>query len=329
MKYAKHGMGHGHFDRLGFLLYDDAGEVIQDYGAARWVNIEHKDGGGYLKENHSWAKETIAHNTLVVNKDSHFDHDVKAADKSPGTPYYFTSKDQVKIVSAKELNAYKDVEMHRTMAVVEVEELENPLIIDLFSVQAPKGTRYDLPIYFQGEFMSSNQKFATNNELVPMGQNDGYQHLWQEAQADLTGDILRFTWFNKKSFFTINSVVRSGDQALLARIGANDPNFNLRRDPGLIHRRTGGNTVFASLYELHGSYNYNTERPLNLDTSIESLKLIHESKQHVAIEFSVKSKTYQFVFSLQDKSETSNHTIETSGGSLSWSGVYGFNKIEK
>ena len=41
MKYAKHGMGHGHFDRLGFLLYNGADEVIQDYGSARWVNIEH------------------------------------------------------------------------------------------------------------------------------------------------------------------------------------------------------------------------------------------------------------------------------------------------
>ncbi|MEQ8240868.1 MAG: heparinase II/III family protein, partial [Cyclobacteriaceae bacterium] len=173
MKYAKHGMGHGHFDRLGFLLYDGQGEVIQDYGSARWVNIEHKDGGGYLKENHSWAKETIAHNTLVVNKDSHFDHKVKAADNSPGTPYYFSSKEKIQIMSAKEGKAYENVEMQRTMAVVEIEELENPLIIDLFSVQAPEKTRYDLPVYYMGEFMSSNQKFETNNDLTPMGTNDG------------------------------------------------------------------------------------------------------------------------------------------------------------
>ncbi|MEM9897338.1 MAG: heparinase II/III family protein, partial [Bacteroidota bacterium] len=119
MKYAKHGMGHGHFDRLGFLLYDKSGEVIQDYGAARWVNIEHKNGGGYLKENHSWAKETVAHNTLVVNKDSHFDHNVRRADKTAGTPYFFTTDSAVQIMSARELNAYEGVEMHRTLAFVE------------------------------------------------------------------------------------------------------------------------------------------------------------------------------------------------------------------
>lgn len=328
MKYAKHGMGHGHFDRLGFLLYDGFGEVIQDYGSARWVNIEHKDGGGYLKENHSWAKETVAHNTLVVNKDSHFDHNVKAADKSAGTPYYFSTKDKEQVVSAKELKAYENVEMQRTMAVVDVEELENPLIIDLFSVQAPEGTRYDLPIYYIGELMSTNQNFQTNNDLTPMGTNDGYQHLWQEAQANLEGDLLRFTWFNKKNFFTMNSVLSQGDEGLLTRIGANDPNFNLRRDPGFIHRRTGGNTLFASLYELHGSYDYTTERPLNLFTSIDKLNVLHESAEYVAIQFQLKSgEKYQFVFSLKDDNESSNHSIETSAGQLSWTGVYNFKKI--
>lgn len=329
MKYAKHGMGHGHFDRLGFLLYDESGEVIQDYGSARWVNIEHKDGGGYLKENHSWAKETVAHNTLVVNKDSHFDHKVKAADETAGTPYFFTSKESIQIVSAKELNAYKDVEMQRTMAIVEIDELENPLIIDLFSVQAPEGTRYDLPLYYQGELMSSNHTFATNNELYPMGKNDGYQHLWQEAQANLEGENFSFTWFNKKNFFTMTSVIRPADQALLTRIGANDPNFNLRRDPGLIHRRTAGNTVFASLYESHGGYSYVDEIPTNLFSSIENLTVLHESDNYVAIQLVLKSgEKYQFTFSLKDKDESNNHTIDSADGQLNWTGVYDFKKIE-
>lgn len=327
MKYAKHGMGHGHFDRLGFLLYDETGEVIQDYGAARWVNIEHKDGGGYLKENHSWAKETVAHNTLVVDKDSHFDRKVKAADKTSGTPYVFIPGEEVQIVSAKELNAYKNVVMQRTMAVVKVEELENPLVIDLFSVQAPEGTRYDLPLYYKGEFMSSNQKIQTNNTLTPMGEHDGYQHLWAEAQTNLTGDVLSMTWFNNKKFYTLTSVVASGDEMIMTRIGANDPNFNLRRDPGLIHRRTGGNTLFASLYEVHGSYDYATERPLNLFTSVKDLKVLHQSEDYVAIKFEFKSgEGYQFAFSLNDKKETSSHSVDTANGPIQWKGIYNFIK---
>ncbi|MEQ9426636.1 MAG: heparinase II/III family protein [Cyclobacteriaceae bacterium] len=329
MKYAKHGMGHGHFDRLGFLLYDGFGEVIQDYGSARWVNIDHKDGGGYLKENHSWSKETVAHNTLVVNKDSHFDRNVKEADKTSGTPYFFSTGETVQVVSAKELNAYEGVEMQRTMAVVKIEELEKPLVIDLFSVQAPEGTRYDLPLYYLGELMSTNQEFRTNNDLTPMGTNDGYQHLWQEAQANLEGEVLRLTWFNKRNFFTMHSVVRQGDEALLTRIGANDPNFNLRRDPGLIHRRTGGSTVFASLYEKHGFYSYADEIPLNSFTSIAGLKVLHESADYVVIQFQlISGEKYQFAFSLKDDNESSSHSIEVTSGPIAWTGVYDFKQLD-
>lgn len=330
MKYAKHGMGHGHFDRLGFLLYDETGEVIQDYGAARWVNIEHKDGGGYLKENHSWAKETIAHNTLTINKDSQFDRKVKAADKTHGTPYYFKSEENIQIASAKELNAYENVEMHRTMAVVNIDKFENPLVIDLFSIQAPEGTRYDLPIYYQGELMSSNQKIKTNNTLSPMGENDGYQHLWAEGQSKLIGDVFRMTWFNQKKFYTISSAVESGDEVILTRIGANDPNFNLRRDPGMIHRRKGGNTLFSSVYEIHGSYDYSSERPLNIFTSIADLKVLHTSADYSSIELKLESgEKYRFSFSLNDKEETSNHSINITNGKLEWTGVYDFEKLEK
>ncbi|WP_421897533.1 heparinase II/III domain-containing protein [Marinoscillum sp.] len=329
MKYAKHGMGHGHFDRLGFMLYDETGEVIQDYGSARWVNIEHKDGGGYLKENHSWAKETVAHNALVVNKDSHFDGNVKEADKTSGTPYYFAAGESVRIVSAKETQAYDDVVMQRTMAMVDLEELEHPLVIDLLSVQAPAETRYDLPLYYVGEFMSSNQKLQTNNDLTPMGKESGYQHLWAEAQADLTGDLYRMTWFNKKRFYTVTSVIESGDEMILTRIGANDPNFNLRRDPGIIHSRTGGNTVFASLYEIHGSYDYSTERPLNLFTSIADLKVLHQSAEYIVVRFLLNSgEEYQLAFSLKDDSGSSQHAVKTSKGKLTWQGIYEFKKIK-
>ncbi|UZR98949.1 heparinase II/III domain-containing protein [Chondrinema litorale] len=328
MKYAKHGMGHGHFDRLGFLLYDETGEVIQDYGSARWVNIEHKDGGGYLKENHSWAKETIAHNTLVINKDSHFNGNVKEADKTSGTPYYFTVDSQVQIVSAQEINAYKNIEMQRTMAMVGIKELEKPLVIDLFSVQAPEGSRYDLPLYYIGEFMSSNQKFKANNNLIPMGKESGYQHLWAEAQVDVNGGIYNMTWFNKKKFYSVTSTIESGDTMILARIGANDPNFNLRRDPSVIHRRTAGNTLFANLYEIHGGYDYSSERPLNLFSSIANLKVIYQSSEFVVIQFQLKSgEEYQFSFSLKDNNETNMHSVESSTGKVEWQGTYDFKTI--
>ncbi|WP_217272050.1 heparinase II/III family protein [Sphingopyxis sp. BSNA05] len=67
-KNSSQGMGHGHFDKLSWQYYDNGNEIVSDYGAARFLNIEAKDGGRYLPENESWAKQTIAHNTLVVDE---------------------------------------------------------------------------------------------------------------------------------------------------------------------------------------------------------------------------------------------------------------------
>ena len=61
-------MGHGHFDRLSFTYYDNNKEIIQDYGAARFLNIEPKNGGHYLPENNSFSKPvSYTHLTLPTN----------------------------------------------------------------------------------------------------------------------------------------------------------------------------------------------------------------------------------------------------------------------
>lgn len=328
MKYTKHGMGHGHFDRLSFLLYNGADEVIQDYGAARWVNIEHKDGGGYLKENNTWAKQTVAHNTLVVNKASQFKGKVDDADKTSGTAYYFNAKNaNVQIVSAKETNAYEGVEMQRTMAVLNINGIENPLVLDLLTVQADKEASYDLPLYYMGELMSTNQKYTTNNTLTPMGENSGYQHLWTEAQGSMTGNLMQMTWFNKGKFYSMTSAVKSGDEMLLTRIGANDPNYDLRRDPGFIHRRKAGNTLFANLYESHGFYSRSDEIPVNSFTSIADLIVLHESADYVVVQFKLKNgDKYRFAFSMKNKDEKTKHKVQIGNETIEWTGVSQFLK---
>ncbi|MBK7652984.1 MAG: alginate lyase family protein [Flammeovirgaceae bacterium] len=328
MKYTKHGMGHGHFDRLSFLLYNGADEVIQDYGAARWVNIEHKDGGGYLKENNTWAKQTVAHNTLVVNKTSQFMGKVDDADKTSGTAYYFNAKNaNVQIVSAKETNAYAGVAMQRTMAVLNIDGIENPLVLDLFNIQADKEESYDLPLYYMGELMSTNQKYTTNNTLTPMGENSGYQHLWTEAQGSMTGNLMQMTWFNKGKFYTMTSTVKAGDEMLLTRIGGNAPNYALRRDPGFIHRRKAGNTLFANLYERHGFYSRSDEIPVNSFTSITDLTVLHESADYVVVQFELKNgDKYRFAFSMNNKDEKTKHKVQIGNELIEWMGVSQFLK---
>lgn len=101
-KNTSQGMGHGHFDKLNWLLYDNGNEIVTDYGAARYLNVEAKYGGHYLAENNTWAKQTIAHNTLVVNEQSHFYGDVTTADLHHPEVLSFYSGEDYQLSSAKE-----------------------------------------------------------------------------------------------------------------------------------------------------------------------------------------------------------------------------------
>lgn len=331
MKYAKHGMGHGHFDRLSFLLYDGEREVIQDYGAARWVNIEHKDGGGYLKENHSWAKQTIAHNTLVIDRQSQHLGKVKQADQTHGEPYLFhTDNPDCQLVSARETHAYEGVALHRTMALMTVPELESPLVLDVYKVQAETAHEYMLPFYYQGELMQTSAAYRIPSALAPFGESHGYQHLWLEAEGELTQEPFSSTWYHEGRFASLTAAAQAGDQLYLARIGANDPHFNLRRDPALIlARKDTGATVFAQLIELHGAYNPADEIPVNAFTQIKALEVLHDSADYTLLTFETKSgASYRFALAHQDAAAERSHTVHVADHTYSWQGPYLFEKEE-
>ncbi|HAA10613.1 MAG TPA: heparinase, partial [Cytophagales bacterium] len=257
MKYAKHGMGHGHFDKLSFSYYHGSREVFQDYGAARWVNVEQKDGGGYLTENRTWAKQTVAHNTLVIDRTSQFEANTKTADQFHGEPYLFMADNpRVQLMSAKDREGYADIVLHRTMALLRSDASQAPLVLDLFRVESATGVHtYELPFYFQGEFMQSNFPIEAEAVLRPMGEEYGYQHLWAEAKGTVSEKTATVNWLQDDVFYTWTAAASADDQVTFGRIGANDPKFNLRRDPVFLWQREGeGPTVFASVTEAHGRY---------------------------------------------------------------------------
>ncbi len=102
-KYASQGSSHGHYDKLSYSLYEKGDEVIQDYGLARFVNIEQKGGGNYLKENKTWAKQTIAHNTVTQNETSHYNGKYEIGSQNHPDLHYFSSDNKnVQASSAKE-----------------------------------------------------------------------------------------------------------------------------------------------------------------------------------------------------------------------------------
>ena len=290
MKNTSQGLSHGHYDKLSFSYYNNDNEIVQDYGLARFVNIEQKKGGSYLNENKTWAKQTIAHNTLVQDETSHFNGDFETGSKFFSELFlYDDSNPEIQIVSAKETNAYPKTQLQRTMVVLNLSNFEKPLLLDIFDVKSNEVHQYDLPYYYFGQFLSTNFKYETPKMLEPLGSKNGYQHLWKEGFASVKDKNTKFTWMNNNQFYSLTSITSSDDQIILARIGANDPEFNLRRDPAfIIRKKDTQNTTFVTALETHGSYGYVSESAKNSYSNIDQLEIVFQDTIYIGIKITDK-----------------------------------------
>lgn len=330
-KFASHGMGHGHYDRLSYSIYDSDGEILQDYGAVRWVNVEPKGGGRYLPENKTFGKQTIGHNTATINQKSQFGAKIRQAEETSPILYYSDfSQPEIQLVSAIENNAYANVSMHRTIFMMEDEKFSNPIILDLFALSGNENIEIDLPFWYQGHVMKTSFDYEKELEnLTTLGDADGYQHIWKEASGLIRDKQYSFNWFGNERFYTLSGVSNSGDEMILGRAGANDPNFNLRNDPVLIHRKSGDNSaIFFNIIESHGKYNRITEIPSKLYGAIEELLILYADENYIVCTFSTANDKWEICFSLNDNAQDSTHGITIDNKEYNWTGVYKFKKIK-
>jgi hypothetical protein len=330
-KFSSHGMGHGHFDRLSYSFYDKSGEVLQDYGAVRWVNVDQKAGGRYLPENNSFGKQTIAHNTLVINQASQYSASVKKSEKTYPTLYCFDNTNpQTKIVSAIEEKAYSGVHQQRVLILHADEEFDEPIMIDFFICNSDNEVTYNLPLWFKGHHMQSNFDCSKNlSEMKPIGDAYGYQHIWQESVCPTEGDNYKFNWFGNERFYTVTGINEDGDNIIMGRAGANDPNYNLRPDPVMIHeRKSSGHSIFYNIIESHGRYNRTTEIPKDPYAQIESVNIIHSEENYVIANFSNDNSTWEICLSTNDNNPESNHEVSVGKSLYEWHGIYNIKKIK-
>ena len=131
MKYGVHGQGHGHFDKLHFVFFDGGNEVVPDYGFSRWINIEPKFGGRYLPENDTYAMQTVAHNTVVVDQRTQNDAN-EARDEAvwPERHFFDATNPAVQAMSAKTDKHYAGVAEQRTMRKICIDARQRLIFVD-------------------------------------------------------------------------------------------------------------------------------------------------------------------------------------------------------
>lgn len=322
-KNTAQGMGHGHFDKLNWLLYDNGNAIVTDYGAARFLNIEVKDGGRYLPENDSWAQQTVAHNTLVVNETSHFDARLKPAEAVSPVQLAFNGEGPARWSICEMAGAYPGVTFRRALVQLDMGAKASPLVLDLLTVKNAGKATYDLPLHFAGHIIDTDLKLASNVTARPvLGKANGYQHLWVDATAPLVNGQGRVTWIKDGRFYTYR-MATAGAQVILAESGANDPRFNLRREPVVIQRIEGaGDAAFVSLIEPHGRYDAATETTTNSRSAVTGLSMTEAGGARIAT-IALVGGRHILVAIAADTTADKAHSVTVNGRKLEWRGPVG------
>lgn len=330
-KPAAQGLGHGHFDKLTWQFYDSGKEIVSDYGAARFLNVEAKYGGRYLPENESYAKHTVAHNTVVVDETSHFDKNVKVGNANNPKLNYFATNKFGTVSSGVIDSAYQGVELERTLALVNFVKQDTALAFDVFSVTANQPRQFDLPLHYHGQLIETNFKLKTyTKRLTALGTNNGYQHLWLQAKAQPESGLAQVTWLNDNGRFYTQTTQTNGDESFLfTQLGANDPNFNLRNERGFVRRVTRQQShQFVSVLEPHGEYNPSKEYTLQAKSQVSEFNVEQQNELQL-IQLTLAKTQYLVVINTTDNEQKLNTEFTYKNQSYSLNGrlaVYEINR---
>lgn len=316
-----HGMEHGHFDQLSVLVYDAGREVLADYGAARYLNIVGKAGGRYLPENDTWASQTIAHNTLVVDEKSQHGANLDTAEASQSRLLHHDLEGAFQLIAAEDAGIYPGLRIRRATGLIAHPDLgPDPVMIDIMRADGDGQThQFDLPLHYKGVLLSGLIKFSadtTSQQLL--GATNGYQHLWRRAQADVTGGG-QLAWFNQDRFYTYTFGSSQVDQVLQAALGATDPDDNLRPERALILRARGARDVtIASVLELHGAYSAADEYARDAQGRIASVRQSRSGDSDLVLIETKAGKTVGVGVAWQESARA--HSITSGSTDWRWSG---------
>lgn len=314
-------LDHGHYDGLHLSVFNRGHEVLHDYGFGRWVNVEPKFGGRYIPENKSYCKQTVAHNTVVVDQKTQNNFDTALAESKFGQKHFFLAEDEKFQAMSGTISEYYDgIDMQRSVLLPELEEFEKPLVIDVYRITADAEHEYDLPYHYTGQLIRTDFDYQVESKLRPLGEANGYQHLWNVGSGKVEGSSL-VSWLHDSSYYSLVSSAPAGSEVIFARTGANDPDFNLRSEPALILRQKAKDHVFASVLETHGYFNESIEASIGARGLVEGVQVLGHDTTGTVVEISlISGKKYVFGISNQSNPE-GKHNVEFNGVQYQWTGA--------
>ena len=163
LDYGQHGGHHGHPDKLNLLLYAFGQEVFFDPGRLTYSCPEHT----------TWSRQTVAHNTVVIDRASQAPVD--------GTLINFVRGEGWDAVVAEAANVYPHARLRRALV------LFDDALVDFFLVRATRRVTMDWVLHGLSA-ATTPEGFAPM--AGPMFKEAGYQHLTDLARR---GEVREMT----------------------------------------------------------------------------------------------------------------------------------------
>jgi hypothetical protein len=226
MDFGPHGGGHGHFDKLGIMLFANGREWLLDPGRLTYSHKEYK----------TWVKETAAHNTVALGGRSQAATTGKLVWVREGdAPERWTA------CAAESDKAYDGALLRRCLL------LTPTMLVDVFDVSTPEVTQIDWLAHALSENVTIEGDPLTLTPASP-GNENGYQHFTEGMSLVAQGNT---TW----SF-------KAGNARLTVHLHHDQPEtlftakgigyHTSQLVPTLIRRREAKQTRFVTVYDLSG-----------------------------------------------------------------------------
>jgi hypothetical protein len=166
MKYGPHGGGHGHYDKLNFILAQGSTWLSPDLGAPKYG----------LPIYEGWFKQTLSHNTILV--------DQKRQEQAEGQLQSFKPDAAVPSMEASVDTAYPGVTMRRSLFLG-----ENYLVIH-DRINSLRLHTYDWVYHNFGQLIHD---LPLKPLVIPLDKRNGYEYLESLHHAVLN-DPWQLTW---------------------------------------------------------------------------------------------------------------------------------------
>lgn len=279
--YGPYGGGHGHPDKLAISLYSKREIILPDLGRYEY--------GDPLQL--SWIKQTLSHNTVVVDMKSQAPMNVEGMsvwaesppDKS-GILRDFTVTPRMKTVNVTDVTSVRGVTLDRS------DILYDGLLLDVYRAGSKAKHTYDYTLHINGKLIDGNLALAARK--APLGKGFGYQAL-KNVRCAAKADGARWTTVWKTpagNRFSITSF-GFGSEVCVADAPGNPPGLDM---PVLIVRGKAESAVFVTLVTPIGK----DEAPPLIKIK-ESLNVTPANGSRKpppdAFSFSMRNKNYLFI----------------------------------